>query len=339
MPLNANRMIALDRLCGIAVIFGLSGFLITGILLDARNSPDRYRAAKHFFTRRARRLLPAFLIAIALGSLLGIGGLQQDWVWHMTYLSNVQVWWNSSWSGAGHFWTLALEQQFYLLWFPVIVLLPRRWLGPVVIGLMIAAPIFRSAIAFGASPFLDVLLPAQADALAAGALLALMLRGDISSAFLSWLTSPSVMWGLLGTLVILLSIPAFGQTRPDLVSWVLIPSLIALGALAVIGAAVTQPQRLALLSAPLLVWIGTISYGVYIYHFFTPQFFVFYIPGLAEAHTATEKSLRLLGWIIVSFTLAALSWYFVEKPMLRKPAKSGSQGAIAEELGVRAQPR
>lgn len=363
-PLNSSRMVALDGLRGIAVIlvlvehftynewvrgwspgaigvktfFVLSGFLITGILLDARNSPDRYRAARHFFTRRARRLLPAFLIAIAIGSLLGIGGLQQDWVWHMTYLSNVQVWLQSSWSGAGHFWTLALEQQFYLLWFPVIVLLPRHWLGPVVIGLLFAAPIFRLAIVFGASPFLDVLLPAQADALAAGALLALILRGDISTSFLSWLTRPPIIWALLGTLFILLSIPAFGLKRPEMINWVVVPSLIAFAALAIIGSAVTQPQRLAFLSAPILVWIGTISYGVYIYHYFTPQFFVFFAPSLAEAHTAAEKTLRLLGWILFSFTLAAISWYLVEKPMLRKPARSGPHDAIADKAGLRTQP-
>ena len=341
---NAERMVALDGLRGIAVIFVLlehftysewvrawspgavgvktffvlSGFLITSILLDLRDSSISYSAARYFFARRMRRLLPALLVAILVGSALGVGGLPQDWFWHMTYMSNLQVWWQSSWSGAGHFWTLALEQQFYLLWFPAVMIMPRRWLAPLVLGLLVCAPIFRSAISFGASSYIDVLLPAQADALAAGALLSLAIRGDIPLPFVSRLTMPVILWGLIGLLFLILSLPALGQPRSDLVQWVLTPSLIAFAALAIVATAVTQPQRLALLTAPVLVWIGTISYGIYIYHYFVPQFFILYIPSLAEAETVTEKSVRLLAWLIVSVALAAVSWHIVEKPFLKK---------------------
>lgn len=340
---GAGRMVALDGLRGIAVLlvlvehftynewvrswspgavgvktfFVLSGFLITGVLLDARERFTVQDATRQFFSRRMLRLVPAFLIAILLGLFLGIGGLRADWPWHVAYLSNVHVWLHGNWSGAGHFWTLALEQQFYLVWFPVVVMLPRRWLLPIILGLLVAAPLFRSAVMFGASPFIDVLLPAQSDALAAGALLTLVLRGSASSRIVSGLTQPAALWSVLAGLLVLLSLPAFGMQRPDFVGLVLIPSLIALCAFALIATAVTNPDRLALLMTPVLVRLGTISYGLYIYHYFVPQFFVAYLPYLAEAEGPTEKLIRLVAWVTLSVVLAATSWHFVEKPLLK----------------------
>jgi peptidoglycan/LPS O-acetylase OafA/YrhL len=295
----------------------LSGFLITGVLLDARARFTVRDAARHFFSRRMLRLVPAFMIAILLGVVLGIGGLRADWPWHVAYLSNVHVWLNGNWSSAGHFWTLALEQQFYLLWFPVVVMLPRRWLLPIVLGLLVAAPLFRSGVMLGASPFIDVLLPAQADALAAGALLTLVLRGEVSLRIVSEITRPTALWCTLGGLFLLLSLPALGMPRPDFVGWVLIPSMIVLCAFAVIAAAVTDHDRLVLLTTPVVVKLGTISYGLYIYHYFVPQFFTAYVPFLAEAEGLTEKLVRLAAWVTLSIALAATSWHFVEKPLLK----------------------
>lgn len=200
---HKGRMVALDGLRGLAVIcvlfehftynewirsfspgavgvktfFVLSGFLITGILTDLRRKLPPKEAASLFFRRRLGRLIPAFATAMLLAAGLGLAEVTRDWPWHLSYMSNIQVWWQGRWSGAGHFWTLALEQQFYLLWFPVVVILPTRWLLGLLLAIICLAPVFRAGILFGASPFIDVLLPAKADALAAGGMLALALRG------------------------------------------------------------------------------------------------------------------------------------------------------------------
>jgi peptidoglycan/LPS O-acetylase OafA/YrhL len=352
---GAGRMVALDGLRGVAVLlvlvehftynewvrswspgavgvktfFVLSGFLITGVLLDARARFTVRDATRHFFSRRMLRLVPAFMIAILLGLLLGIGGLRADWPWHVAYLSNVHVWLQENWSSAGHFWTLALEQQFYLVWFPVVVMLRRRWLLPVVLGLLVAAPLFRSAVMHGASPFIDVLLPAQSDALAAGALLTLVLRGEVSLRVVTEITRPATLWSALAGLFVLLSLPALGVPRPDFVSWVLIPSMIVLCAFGMIATAVTDPDRLAVLATPVLVKLGTISYGLYIYHYFVPQFFTAYLPHLAEAEGLTEKLVRLAAWVTLSIALAATSWHFVEKPLLRSRTTTRREPRVA----------
>jgi peptidoglycan/LPS O-acetylase OafA/YrhL len=319
---------------GVKTFFVLSGFLITGVLLDLRVRFPPPVAARRFFARRMRRLLPAFLIAILLAWVLGLGGMKSDWPWHVAYLSNVHVWHIGTWSMAGHFWTLAVEQQFYLLWFPVVVLLPRRWLFPVVVAVLVAAPVFRSFVLAGASPFIDVLLPAQADALAAGALLALVARGDASDRFVARLTAPGVVWSVLGLLVAVLAVPAMGLPKPDVLAWIVTPSLIVLAALAVTATAVRDPARLAPLRWPVLTGLGTVSYGLYIYHYFVPQFVAAYLPGIGDAVTAPEKLARLLVWVTLSLTLAVFSWHAIEKPVLKGGGRVPARPLREKESGV-----
>ena len=341
-----GRMIALDGLRGLAVLcvlvehftynewirsfspgavgvktfFVLSGFLITGILIDLRRKLSPKDAAGLFFRRRLGRLTPAFATAMLLAAGLGLAEVSRDWPWHVSYMSNIHVWWQGGWSGAGHFWTLALEQQFYLLWFPVVVILPTRWLFGLLLGIICFAPVFRAGILFDASPFIDVLLPAQADALAAGGLLALALRGDARLHLLWRLTQPAILAGLAALLLALLSLSALGLPRPDWLNWVVIPSVIVLTATGIIATAVTEPDRLALLRLPVLTWLGTISYGLYIYHYFVPQFFAAYLPLIAEADTPLLKVVRLAAWLVLSLSMAQASWLLIERPFVQHRA-------------------
>lgn len=305
---------------GVKTFFVLSGFLITGILLDLRCKLPPTKAASQFFLRRLHRLGPAFALALVMAAGLSLAEVPQDWPWHVSYLSNVQVWWQGRWSGAGHFWTLALEQQFYLLWFPVIFILPHRFLFGLMLVVICFAPVFRAGILFGASPFIDVLLPAQADALAAGALLTLAVKGDRRLHLLSHLTKPATLASTTAFLLVLLSLSALGIQRPDWLNWVMIPSMIVLTATTVIATAVTEPDRLAVLKLPILTWLGTISYGLYIYHYFVPQFFAAYLPLIAQADTPLLKIVRLMAWLAVSLALAQASWLLVERRFVQRRA-------------------
>jgi peptidoglycan/LPS O-acetylase OafA/YrhL len=116
---------------GVELFFVLSGFLITGVLLDAKSSPHRYR---NFFARRSLRIFPLYFTALGLFVVIlpwVLGSRapfrqateQQFYLW--TYLSNIRMSWMGEWNFGrlDHFWSLAVEEHFYLIW-PWIIFSP-----------------------------------------------------------------------------------------------------------------------------------------------------------------------------------------------------------------------
>src|ERR1041384_6611291 len=173
------------------IFFVLSGFLVGGILMDQRGTPGYFRV---FYLRRALRIFPPYLLFLALLAATivwwqfkpgtGLGWLMEDTfpLWsYALYLQNFLM------AGEGRFgpnltaitWSLAVEEQFYLL-FPLLVhCCPRRWLPRLLCVLVLAAPLTRVALFLGMSGgevagF--VLLPARWDSLLLGALAAWVVR-------------------------------------------------------------------------------------------------------------------------------------------------------------------
>lgn len=163
------RHIELGHL-GVRLFFVLSGFLITRQLLS---KPP----LTVFFSRRAARLLPAFYLALMLAWFLDIYGFRATWPWHVGQVTNVYVALQKSWGPVwpvGHFWTLNVEAQFYLLWPLVLLAIPKRRHLVLVAAMIAVGPLFRAFIlASGRHELYFVLPPAQFDALGAGALLAM----------------------------------------------------------------------------------------------------------------------------------------------------------------------
>lgn len=316
---------------GVRTFFVLSGFLITSILLAQRGSASGATLARRFYLRRFLRLSPPFYIAIALAALLGISGMRADWWVHGLYLSNFQIALREQWSGAGHFWTLAVEEQFYLLWFPAVVLAPRRWLLPVILGCLLLAVGFRLMIVFGASTFIDVLLPSQLDSLGAGALIAVISQnralGWADRAFLD----RRFLIILLGSVVIL-SAPydLVGLDMPMFLDWVLLPSLVSLGAAALIRQCVAaEGDSLGWLTHPALVHLGKISYGLYVYHYFVPPALYEHVPAILYLTEGPLKLVRSLIWILISYVLAELSWRLIERPIMGRRWRHGGRKPLA----------
>jgi peptidoglycan/LPS O-acetylase OafA/YrhL len=109
---------------GVDLFFVLSGFLITGILLDTKDGPDYFR---NFYARRFLRIFPLYYATLAATFLL-IPAVRLDAVWYWTYLINYRfadVGWPRV-AYLGHFWTLAVEEQFYLVWPALVFFVPRR---------------------------------------------------------------------------------------------------------------------------------------------------------------------------------------------------------------------
>ena len=140
---------------GVWLFFVLSGFLITGILLRVRDQgTDIGAALGTFYARRVLRIVPLYLVVVLTGAVVGIGtSFRHDLIWHVAYLSNWLYALRGTWGDvATPLWSLAIEEQFYLIWPLLILLTPRRYLRRSLVLVVAIGPIARIAfmIAFGA---------------------------------------------------------------------------------------------------------------------------------------------------------------------------------------------
>ena len=304
---------------GVRLFFVLSGFLITGILLRAR---DRVRsgaqgagfALRQFYTRRVLRIFPIYYLMLLILFAFNAEEVRTKILWHLGYLSNVRFVIDDYFARwVGHFWTLSIEEQFYLVWPVVILFTPRKALLPVLIAAVISGPVYRLAsqlFAFSGMAC-EVLLPACSDTLAAGALMAAFLhkpgawpRHKQKCAMAGWIG--------FGVFAALQTLDSCGLGSVP--GFVVITCAFATGAAGLIAhAAFGSSGRLRpILEFKPLVYLGTISYGLYIYH---------EIVSTAVDTLAESGSLRLAVWALIAlkFSLtglaAALSWHFFEKPI------------------------
>jgi peptidoglycan/LPS O-acetylase OafA/YrhL len=154
---------------GVDLFFVLSGFLITRILLRGEPTPGFIGG---FYIRRALRLFPLYYLALAV-ILIFSADTRAGWPYFTFYAANFWVTITQRWGDAAHFWSLAVEEQFYLIWPFVVLFVSRRVLTRICVCLLIASPLFRMAAGMWLRDgFADVLLPGSLDGLACGALLA-----------------------------------------------------------------------------------------------------------------------------------------------------------------------
>lgn len=262
---------------GVDLFFVLSGFLITGILFDAKAKPHYFR---NFYVRRTLRIFPLYygVLVLLFGVLplfaaypagLAEAGRHEAWLW--TYTSNVYLARAGDWAlpYVSHFWSLAVEEHFYLLWPIVVLVFARKTLLRVCVGVSVFALGLRIALSFAGvgDVALVVLTPCRLDALCIGAFLALASRevgiGEVARATKPWLVA-------LPLLVLIAS--AWHAVTHGSLHDVVLPvrgTLVALsfGAL-LVKAVVTPPTSLAgrLFQSRAMCFFGKYSYGIYVFH-------------------------------------------------------------------------
>ena len=166
---------------GVDLFFVLSGFLITGILLNARGTPHFLR---NFYLRRALRILPLYYLVV--GGYFAAGWIQAGfretfsrmW-WYFPYLQNVgMTFWPGQVGEPGHFWSLGVEEHFYLFWPCLVLLCAERHLPKILLVIIAAGAGFRMMlIPFVGETNIFWFSPCRLDALALGALLAVVVVG------------------------------------------------------------------------------------------------------------------------------------------------------------------
>jgi len=325
---------------GVDLFFVLSGFLITGILLDARGIPFYFR---NFYVRRALRIFPLYYSALVLLLIMPLmfphGPAPhlstRDAGWYLSYLSNVKMaraGWPSD-TGLAHFWSLSVEEQFYLAWPVAVFALSNRQLRVACVAAVVGALAVRTALTatgYTIAPY--VLMPARIDALAMGGFLAIAMREPrgLPDRVSRWPPIAAVTTGL-GLLAVLLFREGL---RPDdtAVLGVGLTLVAAFGA-SVVMLAVGNARAARALSAPWLRFFGKYSYGMYIFHY--P--ILFFGPGVVPIQmlplVGGSQILRQIAFttcaMAATTVLALVSWHLLEKRFLELKDRFPYERAIS----------
>jgi peptidoglycan/LPS O-acetylase OafA/YrhL len=308
---------------GVDLFFVLSGYLITGILLDTRDDPGYFRT---FYWRRALRIFPAYYAYLALVFLV-LRPLFAPWgppAWpYLIYVQNYLPGHGEGQPLLGHLWSLAVEEQFYLCWPALVYLVPQRRLALVCVVLAVGALGLRCAFALTGQHMEDAhrFTPARLDTLLLGALLALAVRSD---RWLAWCRTWLPRAGLLAAVAILML--ARGTNGFDMFSPLVYTagwSLTALVSGAVVFAAATPgggPLR------RVLCWrwlrsFGRYSYAIYLLHPLITQLVPVYWLRLLSHQPVAVYWLGVLAFPLVvalgGWVMGWVSWHVLERPFLR----------------------
>jgi peptidoglycan/LPS O-acetylase OafA/YrhL len=305
---------------GVRLFFVLSGFLITRILLQSRDLAIG-DALRRFYIRRSLRIFPVFYLVLAIAALINIGPVRSTIGWHVTYLTNVYLFDRGAWHGSiSHLWSLAVEEQFYLVWPFVVLSLSERKLAPAIALMVVVAPVTRLLIG---GPMNSVLPTSCLDSLGAGALLALPATRDLMIRIGGAIGVPLVAGALALRYAGMRGVPLevvldFGVSLSS--AWLV--GATSRGFSGIVGSA---------LQVKPVVYIGTVSYGLYLFHGFMPYVLGRYVPGFIEM----SWPVRALLLTVATFAVAALSWKVFEAPILRlKDKLSDRQVAGAESLAA-----
>lgn len=298
---------------GVDLFFVLSGFLITGILLD---SCRRKHALKTFYLRRTFRIFPlyygylivAFLLLPLLHLAAPIAWTNQWWFW--LYCQNIQDTFlkNFKMFGPGHFWSLAVEEHFYLVWPFIVMRLPLRHLRHMLLALLALALVVRAVMVVAGYPVYYFTL-CRIDTLAVGALLSVLSRqGNFLQAAGQWLRK-YILW----VLAILAPCYAVFTGTADPVVQVVKFSLFAFLCAAVLVLAITAPREempARILGSSVASAMAKGSYAMYVFH---PAIFDL----LRTQFPALPPITALPVAFLATFAAAWLSWRLLENPCLK----------------------
>jgi peptidoglycan/LPS O-acetylase OafA/YrhL len=345
-PLSYVRVFGRLTWTGVDLFFVLSGFLIGGILLDARGSANYFRV---FYTRRFFRIVPIYVVLLIASPAL-VYAAQRVGHGDFSWLTANALPWYTYWIFAQNFWmpyaatlgantlaitwSLAIEEQFYLT-LPVVVRFfsGRRLLACVLIGICLA-PVLRTVIrifwphyAYG----IFTLMPCRADALLLGVLAAMLLREP------AWKTriQRARLYFSFAMPGLLLGI-AYLDWKSSNAGSPLMQSVghtwLALFYVNVLLFVLTRPASLVsrALHAKWLAWLGGIAYGTYLLHQLVQGLLFGYLWGHEPQITGVPTLLTAVGALALTLLIARLSWRFFEQPLIRFGHQSSYQFAEPE---------
>lgn len=306
--LASRRLAHIAADLGVRTFFVLSGYLITSLLMAERESTGSISLPR-FYARRCLRLAPALYAYIALTAVLAAVGIVQlkdhDLLCAATYSMNFHA--ERAW-GFGHLWSIAVEEQFYLLWPVALVCFGGRWARSIAVLALVVAPFVRIAAWYvlpGWRALSDQAFPCVFDALAAGCAVALF-QAELAA----WLSrrrsrTARLLWILpVGCAVVLVPSTPWLELGPATCL-----ANVAIAMLVLLCVRGGEVPGVAVLEHPGFRQLGTLSYSLYLWQ----QLFL-------DRHAT--------GWLhafpenlALAVLAAAVSYYVIESPFLRISAR------------------
>ncbi len=326
---------------GVDLFFVLSGFLIGGILLDARASPNYFRV---FYRRRVFRIFPLYFAFLAVFSvaahfLRSSQNLFYPLIPWQACVTFTQNFWMALHNDGGAYaltptWSLAVEEQFYLTLPALIYFLKPRRLIWVLAGGIILAPLIRLAI-FLANPgrtmAIAYLLPCRMDSLLFGVAIAYFMRQQGAAEFVR--AHRRHLWTAIELLTALCAMFLFSPNMSD--PPMMLVGFDCLGLLfsAILVASLVDEGFARFLRVKWLMGLGTISYGVYVIHQL-----VFGIADLLLKDRTSSWEITAILALALTIGIAKLSWEFFEKPLVEFGHRERYEAPVPEALQVNPPP-
>ena len=325
---------------GVSLFFVLSGFLITGILLKAKaldlaQNRTHGRSLKLFYIRRTIRIFPVYYLVIFVLFLLNYDTIRTHVFWLVTYQTNNYIAFTSNWMGSfDHFWSLAVEEQFYLFFPFVIFYISNKSLPKVLLSLVFLSVGLRAWFYFQhyswVIPF--VLMPTSLDALGLGGLLAYFVQNKPATPLFKTQNLKiglTISFFLLGLVLFLLKSDPTPHNFYSVVLLRFFESLFSvfliMSFIKIDDKSIFTTVKKAIFENNVVVFIGKISYGIYIYHHFVYNFYYTkstdFIPKLLEKFNNFYVGIGDLLFIkiavlfLITVAISAASWYLFEKPI------------------------
>ncbi len=311
---------------GVEIFFILSGFLITGILLRTRHSTHYWR---NFIMRRALRIFPAYYTVLILvwfvvphlSAEFAESDVSGDLLTYLLYLQNwdhaINGW--PDWGFVAHFWSLAVEEQFYLFWPLVVIAVSQRTLSFICVLMIAVALAFKVAAEVFHLPSLMSYTAtiSQLDALAAGSWVACQTKDGLRFWF-NFLKRP-----LIALLIVIVIGACVARLIPGgaRINIQLLAIIFSVGTLMLIGVGKLPRLMSAVLSNSVLGWFGRYSYGIYLLHY--PLLGLLFNNFGEAIGERLESSPDVTVLLVIALTVAGTSlvalvmFHIIEQPALK----------------------
>jgi peptidoglycan/LPS O-acetylase OafA/YrhL len=336
---NAWYLICSPMWCGVEMFFVLSGFLITGILLNTKSHP---RFFLNFYARRTLRIFPLYFgVLFVVFVVLPLAGAfpgsplkkivsgeyylrlwhNQGWLW--CYLSNfLQAKGPHQLPGFGHFWSLAIEEQFYLVWPLLVYFLTERGMLRLSIMIVICGVPMRWIMVQNGLEAWEIrhLTFSRIDTLAAGATVAILVR-NCPTMILRRMAAALILTAIAGLVGMACVVPSISTHEPQVTVWgYTLFTLLFSGVILAASQDQLPHVMKRVLTHRILLFLGTLSYGIYVFHW--PI-----VHGVHALAARIPKSIFLGSPFLLSFfellltfvftmSIAMLSWRLYESRVL-----------------------